>query len=1001
MAFGGATEEVEEFAKNAINQFGLSEYAAKNMASTFMAIGTSMGINEKAARTMSIQLSGLAADLASFYNTSVEDAYAALQSVYTGMVRPMRAYGVNLTMATLQEYALTQGITKSVSAMNQAELATLRYNYILQATTVAQNDFIRTQTSWHNSLVTIKNELNQLAVTMGAILMKALGPVVAMLGQVVAYAVKAAQALAALFGIELKFKSGSGGGVGNVGGDIADGMDDAADATNGAAAAAKKYKKLIEGFDELHIMDSTGGNHGGGGGGGGGLGDLGGGGFDVGSYFDIDANPLEKLDFNNWLQGLDDWILKYRDKIEYLGTVIGEKFNALFDYVNWPLLGKTVVDGLNAIFASINNFFDTADFINAGSKIATMINAGLEAIEPAEWGQILINKYNAAFQALYGFVNTLDWELLTKRIQEIIANALEKLDLATIKSAIETTVKNLTKLIKSIDFYEIGYAVGTALSGVNWLGVFKTVKDAIWSAYKGFWDGFMSDGKNYLIGTIGKIHSWFKESFFGPIAGFIAKILLGSALLNVVVGGIRGFMTNMNSHFGTEIAKSAFWVIGNVTGFGNTLAYIFEKTFGAGGSVGSAIKATLGAMFTGLKDAVASGGVLEALKPMVTGIKDAFIALFNVLKAHPIFLIIAAIVAMIASIVDAYKTNEAFRAQVQALWDKIKGFANFCMNAITTLWTTYIKPGIDDIKAALSDLWNSGLKTLWNDIKKCIRDIQDNILTPLWQFITWLIDNVISVIIDKLQPVIAQLVPFLGGIIKGLTTALSGLITFLSGVFSGDWKKIWESIKKVFTGIMDAIVTFLTGGFMTSWSQAWTAIKNKVVGIWDGITSGIKGAANKIIGFVNGVISGIERMANGVVAALNRIQVSLTVPSWVPGIGGNTYSFGVNMGYVSLPRVPYLAQGGVIDQKTLAMIGEYPGAQSNPEIVSPVNTMRDVFSEGNDDLIDVMIQIGSQIVEAINNNETSISIGDDIISAAAARGAKNYKMRTGRNQFAY
>lgn len=308
VAFGGATEEVDRFAKNAINQFGLSEYAAKNMASTFMAIGSSMGINEKAARTMSIQLSGLAADLASFYNTSVEDAYAALQSVYTGMVRPMRTYGVNLTMATLQEYALSQGITKSVSAMNQAELATLRYNYVLQATTVAQNDFIRTQTSWHNSLVTIKNQLNNLAVIMGTILMKALAPVVAMLGQVVAYAVKAAQALAALFGIELKFKSGSGGGgVGNVGSDIADGMNDAADATDGASKAAKKYKKLIEGFDELHIMDSTGGSRGGGGGGGGGgLGGLGGGGFDVGSYFDIEANPLEKLDFNSWLQGLDD-----------------------------------------------------------------------------------------------------------------------------------------------------------------------------------------------------------------------------------------------------------------------------------------------------------------------------------------------------------------------------------------------------------------------------------------------------------------------------------------------------------------------------------------------------------------------------------------------------------------------------------------------------------------------------------------------------------------------
>lgn len=55
----------------------------------------------------------------------------------------------------------------------------------------------------------------------------------------------------------------------------------------------------------------------------------------------------------------------------------------MFNYVDWALLGTTLVNGLNTIFQAINNFYDTADFFNIGDKIAVMINAGLEKLEPA------------------------------------------------------------------------------------------------------------------------------------------------------------------------------------------------------------------------------------------------------------------------------------------------------------------------------------------------------------------------------------------------------------------------------------------------------------------------------------------------------------------------------------------------------------------------------------------------------------------------------------------
>ena len=146
-AFGSADREIESFSKNAIYQFGLSEYAAKKYSSTLMAMGTSMGIAKDKSKTMSIQLSGLASDLASFYNTDIDTAFEALQSIYTGTVRPLRQYGIALSEAALQEYANANGINKKISAMNEAEKATLRYNYVLEHTALAQGDFARTNMS--------------------------------------------------------------------------------------------------------------------------------------------------------------------------------------------------------------------------------------------------------------------------------------------------------------------------------------------------------------------------------------------------------------------------------------------------------------------------------------------------------------------------------------------------------------------------------------------------------------------------------------------------------------------------------------------------------------------------------------------------------------------------------------------------------------------------------------------------------------------------------------
>ena len=118
VTFGEASEEVEQFAKTCITQFGLSELSAKRFASQFMAMSNSMGITRSEGKNMSLMLTQLAGDMASFYNVEQDVAKTALDSVFTGETESLKKFGIVLTEANLKAHALEKGITKSYSAMS-------------------------------------------------------------------------------------------------------------------------------------------------------------------------------------------------------------------------------------------------------------------------------------------------------------------------------------------------------------------------------------------------------------------------------------------------------------------------------------------------------------------------------------------------------------------------------------------------------------------------------------------------------------------------------------------------------------------------------------------------------------------------------------------------------------------------------------------------------------------------------------------------------------------
>lgn len=295
VAFGDASKDIDRFAKTCIDRFGLSEYAAKKMASTFMSIGSSMGIANSSAKTMSVQLTGLAADMASFYNTSVDAVSSALEGIYTGQTRALRQYGIVVDDATLAEYALSQGIKKSVSSMTAAEKATLRYNYVLKQTANAQNDFARTSSSWANAIRVLKQQWNTLMAEMGGVVTTILTPVIKALSKVLAYLIAIAKAFKAVFGKgtandawamglnkAVKDSMKPAAAVASSASDISVGLSD-------ATKSATKLKKTLAGFDELEVLNGKDE-------GGGGTGDIDiGGGFDVDAYFNPDDWEMPDL----------------------------------------------------------------------------------------------------------------------------------------------------------------------------------------------------------------------------------------------------------------------------------------------------------------------------------------------------------------------------------------------------------------------------------------------------------------------------------------------------------------------------------------------------------------------------------------------------------------------------------------------------------------------------------------------------------------------------------
>ncbi len=234
VAFGDASQGVKEFAQTTVDQFGIAEGTALDMAALYGDMATSMKIPREEAAQMSQELVGLAGDLASFKNIGLDEASTALKSIFTGETESLKNLGVVMTETNLQAFALSNGLLSSEKSarqlqeesialreaqeqyntavekygesswqaekallnlqdateeankvgeaqwdsLSESEKVMIRYQYVLAATKNAQGDYARTATGTANSLRTMQESSKELAVAFGQELLPQITPMI-------------------------------------------------------------------------------------------------------------------------------------------------------------------------------------------------------------------------------------------------------------------------------------------------------------------------------------------------------------------------------------------------------------------------------------------------------------------------------------------------------------------------------------------------------------------------------------------------------------------------------------------------------------------------------------------------------------------------------------------------------------------------------------------------------------------------------------------------------
>lgn len=695
-----ARETLEGLSKQAIKDYGMSELAFKQISSRFQAMGTAMGISNEAVaeaeknfekwhlinkatenelygvRTnsmsdMSMTLTELAADIGSFYDTSVEDVQTALASIYTGTTRPLRQFGIDISQTNLQVWAMAQGLNADVQSMTQAEKAMLRYQYVLYSARNALGDFQKTSDTWANQVKILKNQLQQLGIIFGQTFINAFRPALKamnrFLSAVISFAQQVFNALGAIFGWKIEITS-SGikdelGDVADTVGDISDGAGGAGDNLGKAAKNAGKLKQQLQGFDKLNLLTSDSGSGSGGSGGKGGSGGSGGGsgggGGTSGDDLSVNITKQENPMFSH--------IKSLFDLGKFVGDTIADSLNNI-DWNHIRLRARAFGTGLASF---LNGFFSTDAMAAMGRTLAQGLNTALEEL----YGFADVFSWEQFGRSCRKFVDniflTFDWKLAADTVDawvQGIADAIigffsEDSNKTAILDGLKEFVLNLDPETIALVVGAIGLSMSGALSFITPFGAFTAISEALKMLMTGgtgvvniplllislaAFDFSQSDKggiAKFVDDTMSEIERRLEEAlpstlmdvlggaFAGVGIGSTLGMTIGHPIAGAIIGGIIGGLANAVNwgDVWEEIKKGIAYMFPNLSALGEDVIGWIKKPFEDAENNESILKIgadILGGIVAGIGGAILAPIALGA--DIITWFVNGFKSLFDI-----------------------------------------------------------------------------------------------------------------------------------------------------------------------------------------------------------------------------------------------------------------------------------------------------------------------------------------------------------------------------------
>ena len=966
--FGDMTQEVNDFAKSAIQDLGMSELTFKQVASRYQAMGTSMGITsgqvQKATQflqknsemygktadsmgDMSIELTRLAADMASFYDVAQEDVAQDLASIFTGATRPLRQYGLDITEATLGEWALKNGIDADMDSMTQAQKAMLRYQYILANTTAAQGDFIRTANTWHNMTTVLSQSFQQLGSIVGEVLINAFKPFVAALnsvmGHVITFARTVADALGKIFGWSLEIDAG---GITNdmedatgYYEDAGDAAGDVADETGDAAKAAKKLKKQLAvlPFDELNQLAKDmeyAADAGKGSGNGNGLDSL--------------VTPETSGFSANFVKG-DGLLDKYKsdiDSLYELGDYIGTTLTETLKKIDWDKIYETASGFGSGLASFLNGLISPELFSEIGSTVAGVLNTALHFLDDFgnnfEWGNFGVSLSDG----LKSFLTDYDWDLRVENFNTFANGILD-----TIIAALDNVTaaewqripQKIADMIEAVDATGIGWKLGNIVNSlanafyqlvankVTWAELGTKIGEGINSFLKGMnkidpetkmtgWETLGKDISNSISGItisitkalekvkwkkVGKsIADFIGGINFGEIGWNLGK--LGNALANALYDVVsqKEIWSNLGNNIASGI-NNFFSAMNNVnedgfTGWQTLGKGITSSITGIASSITTALQGVhweeVGQAIADFIGSIDFGQIAWNLGAMANSLANAFYTLVSNKDTW---------INLGKALSDGLKgffsgMNEVDPNTNLTGWQALGKSITTSMSGIVTAISTALDGiGFTEIGDALTNLWNS-LSPFAESVGQGLVDFLQEVLGVGEDFLKNTLPNGLNSLADALDKISPDDAEAIG---RGLGVVGTGLLAFmglseLGGILTSIAKALtnWSTLKETFGWLSG--VTTAAGLVATAYALDQFGIIDVDWGaLWDGIGK-VKDVLAEFIEKIDwtNITDGLgslwdafqkfaEGFANGLISALNVLINDIGAPL-INGIAG-------------------------------------------------------------------------------------------------------------------